>query len=97
MAAASACRSATIAWPPHSSLGRYRTARRIRCCPTRYPGSESSEDNQIRLARKTEWLEKAEEVYLGLGQRMLATNEEEFPLMAVREIRLGPDASASGQ
>jgi len=65
--------------------------------PTRYPGSESSEDNQIRLARKTEWLEKAEEVYLGLGQRMLATNEEEFPLMAVREIRLGPDASASGQ
>ena len=56
--------------------------------PTRYPGSEASEDSLIRLARKTEWLEPEPGVYVGLGQRMLATDEAEFPLMDVRLISL---------
>jgi len=56
--------------------------------PTRYPGSESSEDGAVRLARKTEWIEKPGEVYLGLGQRMFATDKGEFPLLQVRQIHL---------
>jgi type VI secretion system protein ImpE len=56
--------------------------------PTRYPGSEASEDGLIRLARKTEWLEPEPGVYVGLGQRMLAPGEAEFPLMDVRLISL---------
>ena len=56
--------------------------------PTRYPESENSEDNGIRLARKTEWVEAAEGVSFGLGQRLLATDEDDFPLMDVREIQL---------
>ena len=56
--------------------------------PTRYPGSESSDDNQIRLAHKTEWPEMAEGVYVGLGQRMLATDGGEFPLMDLRTVTL---------
>jgi type VI secretion system protein ImpE len=56
--------------------------------PTRYPGSESSEDDAVRLARKTDWAEVAEDVYLGQGQRMLATDIGEFPLLDVREIDL---------
>jgi len=56
--------------------------------PTRYPGSESSRDNLIRLARKTEWIEAAEGVYLGLGQRLLATDEGDFPLMDTEQIDL---------
>ena len=54
--------------------------------PTRYPGSESSDDDLIRLARKTEWLEVGQETFLGLGQRMLVTDAGEFPLMNVRKI-----------
>lgn len=60
--------------------------------PTRYPGSESSEDTSIRMARKTDWVGAEGDCWLGLGQRMLATDEAEYPLMAVREIRLEPAA-----
>jgi type VI secretion system protein ImpE len=56
--------------------------------PTRYPGSESSEDNAIQLARKTEWMEHPGDTYLGLGQRVLATDKDEFSLMQVRQIDL---------
>ncbi|HUV64526.1 MAG TPA: type VI secretion system accessory protein TagJ [Sedimentisphaerales bacterium] len=56
--------------------------------PSRYPGSECSEDEAVRLARKTEWTQKPAEVYLGLGQRMFATDKGEFPLLQVRQIEL---------
>lgn len=56
--------------------------------PTRYPGSEKSEDNGIRLAAKTEWAEPAEGSCHGLGQRMLATDAGEYPLMDIRSIKL---------
>jgi len=56
--------------------------------PTRYPGSEASEDGLVRLARKTDWGEAGEETWLALGQRMLATDAGEFPLMDVRQIDL---------
>jgi type VI secretion system protein ImpE len=59
--------------------------------PTRYPGSESSDDDAVRLARKTDWIEKPGEVYLGLGQRMFATNTGEFPLLQVQQIELEND------
>lgn len=56
--------------------------------PTRYPGSESSEDCKIRLSKKTDWIERDADVFLGLGQRMFATDAGEFSLMDVREIKL---------
>lgn len=56
--------------------------------PTRYPGSEQSEDPQIQLARRTEWLAGQAELYVGHGQRMLATSAGEYPLLQVREIEL---------
>jgi len=56
--------------------------------PTRYPGSESSEDNQVRLARKTDWLAAGENGASGLGQRMLFTDAAEYPLLEVRSIQL---------
>jgi type VI secretion system protein ImpE len=54
--------------------------------PTRYPDSERSADDAIRLARKTEWVEVASGVCLGLGQRLWATDEGDFALMDTREI-----------
>lgn len=54
--------------------------------PTRYPGSESSDEGAIALARKTVWQETAAGVQVGLGQRLLATNNAEVPLLDVRTI-----------
>lgn len=54
--------------------------------PTRYPGSESSDDEAVRLARKTSWHDLGEELFVGLGQRTFATPEEDYPLMNVRQI-----------
>ncbi len=54
--------------------------------PTRYPDSEHATDNLLRLSRKTEWLEMAEGVYQGIGQRILVTDAGEYPLMDIRDI-----------
>jgi type VI secretion system protein ImpE len=54
--------------------------------PTRYFGSEDSEDNQIRSAHKTIWQELDSDFYQGLGQRMMATDVGEYPLMDLRRI-----------
>ena len=56
--------------------------------PVRYPGSHACEDSAVRLARKTEWIEKPAQSYLGLGQRILATDKEEYPLLQIRQIDL---------
>jgi type VI secretion system protein ImpE len=62
--------------------------------PTRYPGSELSEDGLVNLARKTEWLEPLPEFYTGLGQRVFTTDAGDFSLMDVRSIELQPGAAA---
>jgi type VI secretion system protein ImpE len=54
--------------------------------PTRYPGSEHSDDGLIVLARKTEWREVAADTHHGLGQRILATDAVELPLMELRTL-----------
>lgn len=54
--------------------------------PTRYVGSEASPDAQIRLARKTEWVEVSTETFEGRGQRLFATDAGEHPLMDVRVV-----------
>jgi type VI secretion system protein ImpE len=56
--------------------------------PTRYPGSESSSDGLIALARKTIWDEVGTGVHRGLGQRILTTDSDDVPLMEVRTILL---------
>jgi type VI secretion system protein ImpE len=71
--------------------------------PTRYPGSETSEDGALCLARKTVWREVSPGVFHGAGQRLLATDQGEYALMDVRDIQLtgaaaetGPSAEAGG-
>lgn len=54
--------------------------------PTRYPRTELSPDGALRLARKTEWEEAGEEVFIGLGQRVFATDAADVPLLEVRSI-----------
>ena len=58
--------------------------------PGRYPGSQDSSDTAIQLARKTEWSEPDPGLYVGLGQRMFATDSNEYPLLTTARITLGP-------
>jgi len=61
--------------------------------PTRYPGSETSADPELRMGRKTDWIEQPDEAYLGLGQRMFYTDSGEYALMDVRNIAFTPGAA----
>ena len=54
--------------------------------PTRYPGSEAHPDPNIRLARRTEWEELGKHGLVGVGQRLWATDVEEYPLLEVRQL-----------
>jgi type VI secretion system protein ImpE len=55
--------------------------------PTRYPGTEKSADGALKLARKTEWKIEGE-MNIGLGQRLLATDQNEYPLLEIRTVEL---------
>ncbi len=65
--------------------------------PARYAGSETSGDGQLLLARKTTWAEVAPGVYHGAGQRTLATDAGEYPLMDIRQITFGASAADPGE
>jgi type VI secretion system protein ImpE len=54
--------------------------------PTRYAGSETATDPDVRRSRKTDWLEQPGGTCIGQGQRMLYTDSGEYPLMDVRSI-----------
>jgi type VI secretion system protein ImpE len=58
--------------------------------PVRYPGTEKTNDDKLRLARKTEWIDCPEEYSLGHGQRLLGTDGGEFPLLECRKIEFTP-------
>jgi type VI secretion system protein ImpE len=63
--------------------------------PVRYPGTESSDDSALRLGRKTDWLQRGENLTAGIGQRLLATDADDSPLLATRTILFGDAATAA--
>ena len=82
-----------VVWMP--ALFRFENGGEVvGAIPTRYPGSESAEDRLLRLARKTVWREDSPDLFSGLGQRVLATDAGEHPLMDVRTIEIGGSAGA---
>ena len=60
--------------------------------PARYPGSEGNADGAVRLGRKTQWRETAPGVYVGQGQRLLATDQAETPLLEINTLTFTPSA-----
>ena len=66
--------------------------------PTRYVGSEQSDDGLVIMSRKTIWQEVAPETHHGIGQRILTTDADELPLMEVRTITFSgaSDEAADG-
>ena len=65
--------------------------------PTRYPGTEFSTDPQLQLARRTEWQDQGDDLYAGLGQRMLVTDQDEYSLLEVRNITMAASGSDDSQ
>jgi type VI secretion system protein ImpE len=63
--------------------------------PSRYPGSESATDGSLKLGRRTEWQSRGQDTFFGVGQRLLATDRGELPLLEVREIQLSAPAGAA--
>lgn len=55
--------------------------------PSRYP-LISGVGNDCLLSRKTDWLERGEGLYEGIGQRMLATDQADYPFLQVRSLEL---------
>lgn len=77
-------------WLP-AQLGFANGGEAIAMLPTRYPGSEASEDGLIQMAAKTEWRPLAgADRYAGLGQRVLVTDAGEFDLLSLRLLELEP-------
>ena len=65
--------------------------------PTRYPNSENSNDTQILRSKRTDWESQGEELYFGLGQRMLVTDLGEYPIMDIRCIKFNTSNSSDIQ
>ena len=56
--------------------------------PVRYPGSETSGDGALQLARKTDWIEGPDGWTFGAGQRLFVTNQpdKDYPLLDTRRV-----------
>ena len=56
--------------------------------PVRYPGTESSQDDDLLFARKTVWDGSDETGWTGMGQRVWTTDAAELGMLDVRELIL---------
>lgn len=65
--------------------------------PTRYPGTPQSGDHAAMLARTTTWSDAGADTFVGIGQRLLATDQADIALMDVRALTLTDSGGGSGQ
>ena len=63
----------------------------IALLPVRYPETHSSSNDSLRLSRLTEWDEKSDDTFFGIGQRMMATDQADYSLLSIREIKFEVD------
>ena len=57
--------------------------------PARYPGTEAADEGALQLGRRTIW-QRVGGAEQGVGQRLLATDADEYALLDVREIVIDP-------
>jgi type VI secretion system protein ImpE len=63
--------------------------------PTRYFGSESSDDEQLQSARGLAWSEPVDGYYIGTGLRQLTYDAGDKLLLSINDIRLTPPGNAA--
>ena len=74
-----------LVWlPAHFTWTNEGTA--IGFLPARYPGQSSVETSDRAMGRKTEWTDIGAAFYTGAGQKMLTSDQADYPLLATRKI-----------
>jgi type VI secretion system protein ImpE len=53
-----------------------------------YPESSRSANDEVRLGRMTDWVKVSDELYAGIGLRMLLVGEEDRPMPDVRSMSI---------
>ena len=61
--------------------------------PTRYPDTDLAAGDMLALSRRTDWRETDPGVFVGLGQRLIATDSGEYALMDIRSVVPDPAGS----
>ena len=62
---------------------------------SRYPATAASTSGELLLARKTEWQDQGSGLAFGSGQRLLATEGEDYPVLQLRTIEFAAPADGS--
>lgn len=74
-----------VIWLPVSVVWK-NDGQSVGFIPTRYQGSVESKEDEVLLGKKTLWRQVYKDVFFGQGQRMLATERQDYPIMDVRQI-----------
>lgn len=85
-----------MVWAP-AQLTWSTAAATVAFVPTRYIASDRSSDGPVQLSRTTEWSELFAGEYSGLGQRVLATDAGEYPILSCRKLTLNSTAPEAGE
>lgn len=64
--------------------------------PAMAPGSSHHEDDLVRLGRMTDWMDAGDGTEVPIGQKLLLVDGEEFPLLELRELWIGPPSADEG-
>lgn len=65
--------------------------------PGLYAGSSAHADDRVRLGRMTDWVERAEGIYTGVGLRLFAADGEEQTPLEIRSVEFRPVPDAVPQ
>lgn len=56
--------------------------------PTRYPGTQGAGSDAAKLARATDWVDVGHDTFIGQGQRLLTTDQQDLALMDLRRLTI---------
>lgn len=65
--------------------------------PTRYADTPAQGSDAEKLSRATNWVDAGGETFVGVGQRLFATDQEDVALLDVRELILNPAPEETAQ
>ncbi|MDU9005935.1 type VI secretion system accessory protein TagJ [Sedimentitalea todarodis] len=79
-----------------ATLGLHNGGEVAALIPTRYVGTTDGDDAAAKLARATTWADAGADTFVGSGQRLLATDQNDVALMDVRSLVMEGAPAAGG-
>lgn len=76
-----------LVWAP-ATLTLRNGGETVALVPTRYAGTADRGSDTQKLARETAWTDVGAETFVGLGQRLIATDGDTTALLDIRKIEL---------